>query len=175
MHPKTAIRQGEPDLVVVEITEVFDLHDFHPREIPELVEAYLEAAQEKGITEVRIVHGRGKGVQRARVQALLERSSRVESFVDAPSERGGWGATIARLSNALGDALRWCARRFVARSPRRRGLATLRVRSRLTASVGFRRPVVEHGLEDLERVGVEAVGALEVDAQRKARTARCRR
>jgi DNA-nicking Smr family endonuclease len=83
--------------VVVEITEQFDLHDFHPREIPELVDAYLEAAQEKGFSEVRIVHGRGKGVQRARVQALLAKSERVASFVDAPGDRGGWGATLVSL------------------------------------------------------------------------------
>ena len=90
----------EPEPVVVEITDVFDLHDFHPREIPELVDAYLEAAQEKGFVDVRIVHGRGKGVQRARVQALLQGHARVESFADASAERGGWGATLVRLRTA---------------------------------------------------------------------------
>ena len=94
---------GDPDFVpdlepvVIEITETFDLHDFHPKEIPELVDAYLEAAQEKGFSEVRIVHGRGKGVQRARVQGLLAESPRVASFADAPGDRGGWGATLVRL------------------------------------------------------------------------------
>lgn len=87
----------EPETVVVEITETFDLHDFRPKEIPDLVDAYLEAAQEKGFREVRIVHGRGKGVQRARVQGLLAKSPRVESFADAPGDRGGWGATLVVL------------------------------------------------------------------------------
>ena len=90
-----AVDDLEP--IVVEITESFDLHDFHPKEIPELVDAYLEAAQEKGFSEVRIVHGRGVGVQRARVQALLAKSPRVESFADAPGDRGGWGATLVVL------------------------------------------------------------------------------
>lgn len=87
----------EPEPIVVEITDTFDLHDFHPREIPEIVDAYVEAAQEKGILEVRIVHGRGKGVQRARVQSLLAHNPRVASLEDAPGDRGGWGATLARL------------------------------------------------------------------------------
>ena len=90
----------EPETIVVEITDTFDLHDFHPREIPELVDAYLEAAQEKGFIDVRIVHGRGKGVQRARVQSLLNGHTRVESFADAPGDRGGWGATLVKLRPA---------------------------------------------------------------------------
>lgn len=97
--PETA-GDEEPAPVVLEITGTFDLHDFHPREIPELVEAYLEAAQEKGFREVRIVHGRGRGVQRARVQALVARSARVLSWSDAPGDRGGWGATLVVLRPA---------------------------------------------------------------------------
>ncbi len=99
-EPGDADFVDDVDPVVVEITERFDLHDFHPKEIPELVEAYLEAAQEKGFGEVRIIHGRGKGVQRARVQSLLAASPRVESFADAPGDRGGWGATVVVLRSA---------------------------------------------------------------------------
>ncbi len=89
---------GDDELVVeVPITEVLDLHDFAPREIPEVVEAYLEAAWEKGLREVRLVHGKGKGVQRARVQSLLTTVPHARAFRDAPAERGGWGATIVEL------------------------------------------------------------------------------
>jgi dsDNA-specific endonuclease/ATPase MutS2 len=62
-----------------------------------VVESYLEAAAEKGYREVRLIHGRGKGVQRANIQKLLRRHSLVEEFFDAPPGRGGWGATVVRL------------------------------------------------------------------------------
>ncbi len=83
--------------VVVPITEAFDLHDFPPREVVPVAEAYLEAAREKGYTEVRLIHGRGKGVQRANLRRMLGRHPDVEGFEDAPAERGGWGATLVRL------------------------------------------------------------------------------
>jgi DNA-nicking Smr family endonuclease len=76
-----------------------DLHAFQPSEIGAVVDAYLEAAQEAGYREVRLIHGRGKGIQRARVQALLARDPRVERFADAPPGRGGWGATLVWLRN----------------------------------------------------------------------------
>jgi dsDNA-specific endonuclease/ATPase MutS2 len=85
------------DVVVLEIEDSIDLHTFQPRDIPSVVESYLEAAAEKGLSEVRIIHGRGKGVQRARVQQMLSHSPLVESFRDAPSARGGWGATVVHL------------------------------------------------------------------------------
>jgi dsDNA-specific endonuclease/ATPase MutS2 len=65
--------------------------------VPDVVDAYLEAAVEKGFTEVRLIHGRGIGVQRDRVQKLLARDSRVSGFHDAPPARGGWGATVVYL------------------------------------------------------------------------------
>jgi dsDNA-specific endonuclease/ATPase MutS2 len=89
---------GEPGDGMIEIGDVIDLHHFQPRDILSVVEAYLEAAAEKGFTEVRLIHGRGKGVQRRHVQELLENHPLVESYGDAPSHRGGWGATIARLN-----------------------------------------------------------------------------
>lgn len=84
-------------LVEVPIEESLDLHFFRPGEVGEVVEAYLEAARERGFGEVRLIHGRGRGVQRARVQKLVARSEHVESWTSAPGDRGGWGATIARL------------------------------------------------------------------------------
>jgi len=62
-----------------------------------VVASYLEAALEAGFQEVRLVHGRGIGVQRESVRALLARHPGVLSFADAPPERGGWGATVVRL------------------------------------------------------------------------------
>ena len=83
--------------VEIPIEESIDLHLFRPPEISDVVEGYLEAAVEKGYREVRIIHGRGHGVQRNRVHRLLARSPFVERFAEAPAERGGWGATIAWL------------------------------------------------------------------------------
>lgn len=74
-----------------------DLHSFAPREIASLVEEYLRACGERGLHEVRVVHGRGKGVQRALVRRLLQSLPEVESFVEAPPGSGGWGATLVRL------------------------------------------------------------------------------
>jgi len=89
---------GESDEpVVIPIEDSLDLHGFQPREILDVVDAYLDAALERGIHEVRLIHGRGVGFQRHRVQQMLARDPRVESFGDAPPERGGWGATVARL------------------------------------------------------------------------------
>jgi len=85
------------EIVVIPIEESIDLHLFRPSEIGDVVDGYLEAAVERGFREVRIIHGRGRGVQRNRVRRHLERSPLVESFADAPGERGGWGATLARL------------------------------------------------------------------------------
>ena len=78
----------------LEVSDVIDLHTFSPRDIPAVVEAYLEEARAKGFETVRIIHGRGKGVQRARVQSALRRTPFVASFQDAPMGAGGWGATI---------------------------------------------------------------------------------
>ena len=85
------------DEVVVPIEDHIDLHPFRPRDVRSVVEAYLEAAVEKGFREVRLIHGRGIGVQREIVRSLLERHPHVSEFRDAPPERGGRGATIAVL------------------------------------------------------------------------------
>jgi dsDNA-specific endonuclease/ATPase MutS2 len=85
------------DPVRIEIGDSIDLHRFRPAEVEEVVDAYLEAAAEAGFREVRIIHGRGRGVQRARVQRLLAGHRCVEAFRDAQGDRGGWGATVARL------------------------------------------------------------------------------
>jgi DNA-nicking Smr family endonuclease len=91
------VAEADDEPVVVPIEDAIDLHPFAPREIPSVVESYLEAAQQAGFTEVRLIHGRGRGVQRARVQKLLVSHPLVASFRDAPSERGGLGATVVWL------------------------------------------------------------------------------
>jgi dsDNA-specific endonuclease/ATPase MutS2 len=92
----------DPDTPVeIPVEDSIDLHPFPPRDVPDVVDAYLEVAIEEGFTEVRLIHGRGIGVQRDRVQKLLARHPLVSGFHDAPADRGGWGATIAYLKRKL--------------------------------------------------------------------------
>jgi dsDNA-specific endonuclease/ATPase MutS2 len=90
----------EPPPAALEIEDSLDLHAFAPRDILAVVEDYLEAAHAKGLREVRLIHGRGTGWQRARVRGLLSTHALVRSFADAPPTRGGWGSTIAWLVDA---------------------------------------------------------------------------
>ena len=83
--------------VVLPIEDRLDLHAFHPRDVRSVVEAYLDEARAAGFREVRLIHGRGVGVQREIVRSLLARRGDVAEFFDAPPERGGWGATIVRF------------------------------------------------------------------------------
>jgi dsDNA-specific endonuclease/ATPase MutS2 len=89
--------QDDQEPVRIPITDVFDLHNVQPREVAMVVEAYLEEARRLGFKAVRIIHGRGIGVQRQVVRAVLARTPFVTAFGDAPPEAGGWGATIVRL------------------------------------------------------------------------------
>jgi dsDNA-specific endonuclease/ATPase MutS2 len=81
----------------IPITDVFDLHTVPPRDVKPIVEEYLEEAHRLGFRALRIIHGRGIGVQREIVRAVLGRMPIVESFSDAPVEAGGWGATVVTL------------------------------------------------------------------------------
>jgi DNA-nicking Smr family endonuclease len=85
------------DPVRIPIEDALDLHTFAPADIPSVVDEYLEEARRRGFREVRLIHGRGRGVQRRVVQSLLARHPLVEGFADAPPDRGGWGATLVRL------------------------------------------------------------------------------
>jgi DNA-nicking Smr family endonuclease len=87
----------ESEPLNVPIEDSLDLHAFAPRDVRPVVDEYLKEARVRGFREVRLIHGRGIGVQRASVQALLAGHPLVERFFDAPPERGGWGATIAVL------------------------------------------------------------------------------
>ena len=88
---------GDDEPVEIPITDVFDLHTVPPRDVAGVVEAYLEEAHVRGFEYVRIIHGRGVGVQRETVRTILRRTPFVLSFGDAPAEAGGWGATIVNL------------------------------------------------------------------------------
>jgi DNA-nicking Smr family endonuclease len=90
----------EQEPIRIPITDVFDLHAFQPREVAEAVAAYLEEADRLGLRSLRIIHGRGIGVQRQIVRTVLARSPLVITYGDAPPEAGGWGATIVRLREA---------------------------------------------------------------------------
>jgi len=79
----------------IPIERKLDLHAFEPRDIASVVEDYVNAAAELGLTEVRLIHGRGRGVQRGIVQAALDRHPRVAEFWD--DSESHLGATIARL------------------------------------------------------------------------------
>jgi dsDNA-specific endonuclease/ATPase MutS2 len=83
--------------VRIPITDVFDLHSVPPRDVKGVVEEYLAEAHRAGLRALRIVHGRGIGVQRETVRTILSRTPFVESFRDAPGEAGGWGATLVDL------------------------------------------------------------------------------
>jgi dsDNA-specific endonuclease/ATPase MutS2 len=89
---------GEPDTVLLPIEGILDLHTFHPREVKDLVREYLRACCEKGIFDVRIIHGKGTGTLRRTVEAALRSMPEVRSFRLAGEEEGGWGATIATLA-----------------------------------------------------------------------------
>lgn len=88
---------SDKEPIEIPITDVFDLHTIAPRDAKPAVEAYLEEAHRRGLTAIRIIHGRGIGVQREMVRAILARTPFVLHFSDAPAEAGGWGATVVTL------------------------------------------------------------------------------
>ena len=87
-----------PDPVIIEFQDVIDLHSIPPRQVRAVVQDYLEEAHRRGVGWVRIIHGKGIGVQREMVRSILARTAFVVDFRDSPQEAGGWGATIVTLS-----------------------------------------------------------------------------
>jgi hypothetical protein len=88
--------------VVVPIDGVLDLHTFSPGDLKDLMQDYIDACRDAGILDLRVIHGKGSGVMRKRVQSLLAKDPRVNAFQDAPPEAGGWGATLVKLKSV------WC-------------------------------------------------------------------
>lgn len=89
--------QSDEEPVRIPVTDVFDLHSVPPRDVAAVVEEYLAEAHRLGFRALRIIHGRGIGVQRETVRAILARTPFVAAYGDAPAEAGGWGATLVTL------------------------------------------------------------------------------
>lgn len=83
----------------IPVDGVLDLHTFQAREVEDLVPEYLRACLERGVRDVRIIHGKGTGALLRTVHAVLARCPEVVSFGPAPIEAGGWGATVVRLKD----------------------------------------------------------------------------
>jgi len=81
----------------IPIEDSLDLHSFLPRDVGSVVSDYLDEARRRGFAEVRLIHGKGRGVRRAEVRRLLAGDLRIADFFDAPPERGGFGATVVVL------------------------------------------------------------------------------
>jgi dsDNA-specific endonuclease/ATPase MutS2 len=92
---------GEPEPIRLPIEDVFDLHTVSPRDVKPVVREYLSEAHKAGFTFVRLIHGRGIGVQREIVRQVLQNMPFVESFGDAPAEAGGWGATLVTFKKEI--------------------------------------------------------------------------
>jgi DNA-nicking Smr family endonuclease len=88
----------------VPIEDAFDLHSFRPEDVASVIEEYLREARAAGLSEVRLIHGKGIGVRRAEVRRLLAGRPDVADFFDAPPERGGSGATIVVLAPMSSDS-----------------------------------------------------------------------
>ena len=84
--------------VELPIDGVLDLHTFSPKEVKDLVPEYISECLRRGLTEIRIIHGKGTGTLKAIVHGLLRKDPRVAGFKDAGMGAGGWGATIVRLA-----------------------------------------------------------------------------
>ena len=94
----------EPEPVELPIDGVLDLHAFRPQDVAALVGDYIDECSKRGIHELRIIHGKGKGTLRRTVHAVLERRADVLAYRLAPEERGGWGATLVTLRREVDDS-----------------------------------------------------------------------
>jgi dsDNA-specific endonuclease/ATPase MutS2 len=83
--------------IQIPIEDVLDLHTFRPQDIADLLENYFDECIKAGISSVRVIHGKGKGIQKRQVHKILQKNPQVKSFKDAPPEAGGWGATLVEL------------------------------------------------------------------------------
>ena len=91
--------RASDDAVELPIDGVLDLHTFSPKDVKELLQDYLSACREKGIVEIRVIHGKGTGALRRTVHSLLKKMPEVASFRTAAEDAGGWGATLVQLKS----------------------------------------------------------------------------
>jgi DNA-nicking Smr family endonuclease len=89
------------DPIRIPIEDVLDLHTFRPRDIADLLDEYFAECIKAGIPSVRVIHGKGKGIQKKQVHKILKKHPFVQNFSDAPPEAGGWGATLVQLRQPL--------------------------------------------------------------------------
>jgi 16S rRNA (guanine527-N7)-methyltransferase len=94
-------QMNDEPFIKIPIEGILDLHTFHPRDLPSLLTEYLTACREDKIYSVRIIHGKGTGLQKHRVRGLLNKNPIVESYSDAGHDEGGWGATIVKLKRDI--------------------------------------------------------------------------
>jgi DNA-nicking Smr family endonuclease len=94
---KETTRNLTMEPIRIPIEDVLDLHTFRPRDIPDLLNEYFSECIKEGIFSVRVIHGKGKGIQKRRVHQILDQHPLVRHYTDAPPEAGGWGATVVRL------------------------------------------------------------------------------
>jgi dsDNA-specific endonuclease/ATPase MutS2 len=94
---------SEDDVFRLPIDGVLDLHTFSPKEVKDLVPEYIGECLRLGVTEIRIIHGKGSGTLKAIVHGLLRKDPRVVGYKDAGLDAGGWGATLAKLSGPRND------------------------------------------------------------------------
>jgi len=97
LYDRIVLDDPFPEPVQLPIEDVIDLHSVPPKDVEAVVEEYLSEANRRGLKQLRIVHGRGIGVQREIVRKVLARADFVRDYGDAPAEAGGWGATIVTL------------------------------------------------------------------------------
>jgi DNA-nicking Smr family endonuclease len=85
------------DLIDLPVNGILDLHTFRPDEVKAIIPEYLSICRDKGIFQIRIIHGKGSGTMRRTVQIILQRIPEVMAFQPAGEEAGGWGATLVTL------------------------------------------------------------------------------
>ena len=88
---------SDMDPIRIPIEDVLDLHTFRPQDIADLLDEYFSECIKAGIPAVRVIHGKGKGIQKRQVHKILRKHPLVQTFSDAPPEAGGWGATLVQL------------------------------------------------------------------------------
>ncbi|MGI8812216.1 MAG: Smr/MutS family protein [Pyrinomonadaceae bacterium] len=86
-----------PEIVDIDVGDTLDLHAFRPRDVADVTRAYLDEARRKGFRFVRIIHGKGIGVQREAVRKILAETDFIKGFKTGDEFSGGWGATVAEL------------------------------------------------------------------------------